>query len=363
MESAAEKLQLPYRRIDVHHHFFPPAYKAEAARRGITEEAGVRIPGWTVGSSLGVMDANGIETAVLSLSAPGVYFGHKGEAIALARLCNEYGAQLCRGHPFRFGFFAVLPMPFTQAACSEVEFALDVLGADGVVLLGSVEGIFLGDPRYDELMSELNRRRAVVLVHPNLHPSSHALDLVAPDFLLKLPCDTSRAALNLVLRGVTEQYPDIRWILSHGGGFLPYIGWRGSLVNAMPRLQDAMPLGFLTYLRRFYFDTALSTSPISMAALRELVEPDRTLFGSDFPYAPAVATTLQVQTLKQSPVWDQPVRHGIDRVHALRLFPRFSGQDEPLEGGPIHQSETLHTTARRHATRSFAASKEHLRYG
>ncbi|SOY61653.1 putative TIM-barrel fold metal-dependent hydrolase [Cupriavidus taiwanensis] len=361
MESLAEALQVRHGRIDVHHHLFPPAYKAENARRGITEEAGVRIPDWTPEQSLDVMDSNGIQTAILSLSAPGVYFGDKGEAVALARSCNDYAVELSRKHPGRFGSFAVLPMPFTHEACDEAAYALDVLGADGIVLLGSVEGHFLGDPRYDELMSELDRRQAIVFVHPNLHPSSLALDLMAPGFVLEFPCDTSRAALNLILRGVTERHPRIRWILSHAGGFLPYIGWRASLVNAMSEFQHAIPQGFLTYLRRFYFDTALSPSPISMAALRELVEPDHILFGSDFPYAPAAATSLQVRTLEGSTIWDETVRHGIDRTHALRLFPRYAGHEEPVIAAPVYEGESLGAKARRLLAKPVSAIAEHLR--
>ena len=311
-------------RIDVHHHLFPPAYMAENSRRGITHEAGAPIPDWTPQKSLDVMDANGIEAAILSLSAPGVYFGDKDGAVALARSCNEYAASLSARHGDRFGFFAVLPMPFTQEACREAVHALDELDADGVVLLGSTEGYFLGDPRYEELMAELDRREAIVFVHPNMHASSKALDLAAPGFVLEFLCDTTRAALNLILRGVTERHPRIRWILAHAGGFLPYVAWRVSLVDAVPRFREGAPEGVLTYLRRFYFDTALSPSAMSMAALRELVEPDHILFGSDFPYAPAPLTALQVQTLENGTVWNEATRRGIDRTHALRLFPKYA---------------------------------------
>lgn len=311
-------------RIDVHHHLFPPAYKAENARRGITHEAGALIPDWEPQKSLDVMDANGIQTAILSLSAPGVYFGDKDGAIALARACNEYAAGLPGQHGNRFGFFAVLPMPFTQEACREAVHALDELGADGIVLLGSTEGHFLGDPRYDELMAELDQREAIVFVHPNIHASSKGLELVAPAFVLEFLCDTTRAALNLVLRGVTERYPRIRWILAHAGGFLPYVAWRASLMDAVPQFRTGAPQGVLTYLRRFYFDTALSPSAMSMAALRELVEPDHILFGSDFPYAPASVTARQVQMLEAGTVWDEATRQGIDRAHALQLFPKYA---------------------------------------
>src|SRR4051812_8574972 len=158
----------PYR-IDVHHHLIPPAYLQAIAARGMTEVAGAPLPAWTPEKSIDLMDRFGIATAVTSIAAPGVSFGNCGEARDLARACNEFAAEMAARFPGRFGSFAVLPMPFTEDACREAAHALDVLHADGVGLLGSTEGRFLGDPQFDELMAELDRREAVVFVHPNLH--------------------------------------------------------------------------------------------------------------------------------------------------------------------------------------------------
>jgi hypothetical protein len=176
-------MNLFHGRIDVHHHLIPPAFVGAMASRGIGEVAGARLPVWTPRSSLEVMDANGIGTAVVSLSAPGVHFGGGvDQARGLARECNEFAAQMVHDYPGRFGSFAVLPMPFTQAACAEAPYALDTLKADGIVLLGSTDGKFLGDPSFEELMAELDRRGAVVFVHPNIHASSTTLGLDIPGF-------------------------------------------------------------------------------------------------------------------------------------------------------------------------------------
>jgi len=312
-------------RIDVHHHFVPPAYRAAMSRRGLTKVAGAELPGWTEKESLAVMDANAIQVALLSISAPGVYFGNLDEACSLARECNEHAAELRQRHPDRFGSFAVLPMPFTDRACSEAIHALDVLGADGIVLLGSTEGRFLGSPEFDELMAELDRRKAVVFVHPNLHRSSEEIGLIAPGFLIEFLCDTTRAALNLVLTGTMERYPNIRWILAHAGGFVPYVAWRLSLANLLPEFVSSMPAGMLTYIRRFHFDTALSPADFPQAALRELVDPSQVLFGSDFPFAPAPLTGMQCNTLEHSNVWDADARALIESGNAQRLFPRLGG--------------------------------------
>ncbi|MEX3985545.1 amidohydrolase family protein [Paraburkholderia sp. EG287A] len=310
-------------RVDVHHHFVPPVYRQAMSRHGLHKVAGAALPDWSVGASLDVMNANSIQSALLSVSAPGVYFGDVEEARKLARECNEFAAAVRDQNPDRFGSFAVLPMPFTRHACEEAAYSLDVLKADGVVLLGSTEGKFLGDPQFDELMAELDRRRAVVFVHPNLHRSSEELGLDAPGFLIEFLCDTTRAALNLILSGTLERFPHIRWILAHAGGFLPYVAWRLSLANLMPDVASKAPAGILTYIRNFYFDTALSPAAYPQAALRELVGPSQILFGSDFPFAPAPVTAMQRDTLEHSTIWDVSARTDIDRENALQLFPRF----------------------------------------
>lgn len=321
----------PANRIDVHHHLIPPAFTAAMAARGLTEVASTPLPKWTVQQSLDVMDMNGIDIALTSLSAPGVYFDSKPDAVSLARACNEFAAEMKQRHPTRFGSFAVLPMPFTAEACAEAVYALDVLEAEGVVLLGSTDGKFLGDPSFEELMAELDRRGTVVFVHPNLHATTAQIGLDTPLFMVEFLCDTTRAAVNLVLSGAMERYPNVRWILSHAGGFLPYIAWRVSLANNFPAFVERAPQGVLTYIRRFYFDTALSPSPFAMAALKQLVDPSHILFGSDFPFAPAPLVGVEVKNLEELTVFDAETMAGIDRGHALKLFPRFAKTGEAAE--------------------------------
>jgi predicted TIM-barrel fold metal-dependent hydrolase len=348
-------------RVDVHHHIIPPAFVAEADRRGIKQVAGATLPAWTPESSLEVMDANGIRTAITSLSSPGVYFGDKESAVALARACNEFAAGMRERHPGRFGNFAVLPTPFADLAAREAEYALDSLGADGVVLLGSTDGVFLGDPRYEELMAELDRRETVVFVHPNIHATSDQLGLGAPGFLVEFLCDTTRAAVNLILTGTVEKYPRIRWILAHSGGFLPFVAWRISLANSLPEYVHSAPQGVLEYIRRFYYDTALSPSPFSLASLRELVAPSHILFGSDYPFAPAPLVGVCCDTLDASPVCDEDIKRGIDRDHALALFPRLVTQSESVSPAPVHSRRDLRSRGRRLAGRLAQTMLERVR--
>jgi predicted TIM-barrel fold metal-dependent hydrolase len=348
-------------RIDVHHHLVPPPFAEAMARRGLRGVAGAPLPKWDARRSLDTMDINGIETALLALSAPGVYFGDVPEARDLARRCNEFAAETASRHPGRFGSFAVLPMPFTEHACVEATYALDTLGADGVVLLGSTEGKFLGDPCFDELLAELNKREAVVFVHPNLHSTSVSIGLDMPGFLIEFLCDTTRAALNLVLSGTMEKYPAIRFILAHSGGFLPYVAWRVSLANMMPPYDSRAPQGVLTYIKQFYFETALSPSRISMAALKELVDRTHILFGSDFPFAAAQIVSLETKTLDDSDLWDEQTKHGIARGHALSLFPRYLQQGEKAARSPAPKTMGMRARVRRAVTGPLVALIDNLR--
>jgi predicted TIM-barrel fold metal-dependent hydrolase len=172
-----------------------------------------------------------------------------------------------------------------------------VLGADGVTLLSSVDGQYLGHPDYWPLMAELNRRRAVVFVHPNLHRSAFDIQLELPGYLIEFVFDTTRAVANLISSGTMERFSDIRFILSHAGGTVPYIAWRLSLADFVLDKENKFPQGTLHYLKQFYYDTALSPSPFMLGSMRALVGVERLLFGSDFPFAPDVLVHAEVGEL------------------------------------------------------------------
>lgn len=313
-------------RIDTHHHIIPPALVAAMEARGLMQSMGRALPEWSPALSLAIMDAHDIGTAIVSLSAPGVYFGDRAAAADLARACNEYAAKMTTDHPGRFGFFAVLPMPFTDDSCAEACYAFDVLEADGVVLLGNTEGRFLGDPRFDELMAELNGRDAVVFLHPNLHPSTKMLGLTRmPGWLIEAPCDTTRATMNLILSGTLEKYPRIRWILSHAGGTVPYIAWRLALMDLLPEYSAKAPKGVMSYLRNcFYYDTALSPTSYALTPTREAAGLERIVFGSDYPFTPPEGVAMEVAALDEYTGCDAAAKAAIARGNVLKLFPRLS---------------------------------------
>lgn len=348
------------RLIDVHHQIFPPIFVDAVQRLGSGRVAGPHL-NWSVQQSLDLLEQQGVQTAITSLAAPGVFFSDAQGSAKLARECNDFAAKMMADNPGRFGNFATIPLPATELACLEAIYALDTLHADGVSLLGSNDGVFLGDPRFEELMAELDRRHATVFVQPNVHPSSQQLDLGTPPFLVETACDTTRAAVNLIFTGTLERYPHINWILANGGGFLPYAAWRISLANALPEFSELVPQGVLSYIRRFYFDTALAASIPQMAVLRELVEPTQVFFGSGFPLASAELVSSQVKMLDDSQIWTPRQRLGIQRKHALSLFPRLADKGERVIPVKTYEVESTGQWLGRMAKKPLGAIAQKLK--
>jgi predicted TIM-barrel fold metal-dependent hydrolase len=312
-------------RIDVHHHILPSEYVNALASVGVTTVGRVHFPKWSVETTLGLMDRQGIATALTSFSAPGVYFGDRAFAKDLARRCNDISARLVSDYPQRFGAFAVLPLPDIDAALREIEYAFDTLKFDGVVLLASVGDQYQGDAEFDPVYAELHRRKAVAFIHPNVPPGYTAPKLTLPAPLIDYIFDTTRAVTNLLYSGTLEKYPDISFILSHAGGAVPYLAWRIALFSGMqPGLGDRAPQGAITYLKRLYYDTALSAVPYALRSLQELVDPSHILFGSDWPFAPEPITEATVKGLSSyDDGFSEQDRAAIERGNALRLLPRL----------------------------------------
>lgn len=307
--------------VDVHHHILPKKYVSALGKSGITVAGGLPFPSWQPEDSLDVMDQNGISAAVTSISSPGIYWGDRSSAIHLARYCNDFSANLIHKYPDRFGAFAVLPLPDVKQALREMEYALDTLELDGIVLLSNVGGHYLGDPKFNELFFELNRRKAVVFIHPTQPMGTDQLKLQFPSSLIEFVFDTTRAVTNLIYSGTLERCPDIRFILAHAGGTVPYLAWRISLLQYQP--DRTMPQNAMTYLKRFYYDTALSAVPNALKSLQELAAPSHILFGSDFPFAPHTITSFSMAGLKKYQGFNSPALKAVMQGNAMKLFPRF----------------------------------------
>src|SRR5215210_4976855 len=105
------------RRIDIHHHFAPPAWVVEVKGRPLLQAANTS---WTPAKSIEDMDRGGVAAAVVSITNPGLWFGDLAATRRLARACNDYGAKLVVDHPARFGLFAAMPLPDVDATLEEI---------------------------------------------------------------------------------------------------------------------------------------------------------------------------------------------------------------------------------------------------
>ena len=311
------KTRLQPDRIDVHHHILPPVYTSALAKMGGTSAGGVPFPNWNAQNSLDVMDRNGIATAITSVSAPGIYFGDIEFSKDLAKRCNEFSANLIRDNKNRFGGFAVLPLPDVKAAVNELEYALDVLKLDGVVLLSNVGGYYPGDSKFDELYAEFNRRKAIVFIHPTVPANGKYPKMKIPTSLEEFVFDTTRAISNLILNRTLKRFPNIRFIVSHAGGTAPYIAWRMSLLDYQIHTDT------INDLKRLYYDTALSASPYALRSLQELVNPSHILFGSDYPFVPDIVARMTISGLNKFDGFDEKKLRRINKENALDLIPRF----------------------------------------
>jgi predicted TIM-barrel fold metal-dependent hydrolase len=313
------------RRIDVHLHIIPPFYQeaVQEARLGPARRAG--YPPYSPELAIEVMDANEIEVGLTSVAQPGVQFAEAAKAKTLSRRLNEHASELMARWPKRFGAFAIVPMRDIKDAVAEVEYALDVLKHHGVSLFASYGEKFLGDPAFDPVMDALNRRKAAVFIHPTLHPSSRALSLPWPAYIMEYLFDTTRAVGNLIMGGTIDRYPDIRFILPHAGGTLPYFAWRFA---STPVIDPTMPQWtreqFAEKFRHFWYDTALASGPTTMGALKTVADPAKIVFGSDWPFvqAPLVAEAIKLHTAPG--LHSEAERAAIDRGNALKLFPQFA---------------------------------------
>jgi len=303
-------------KIDTHHHYFPKVY-VDAVGWDMLAAAmpNGKAPDWSVQAALDMMDVNGIGAAILSVSAgPRIP-----NAPTLLRKCNDYGTELRSQHPGCFGLFASLPLPEVGAALEEVRYCTEQLEADGFIVFASYEERYLGDESFTPLWEELDRRKSIVFIHPSQPP--YSIPRVAPASVLEFPFETTRAATSLILSGVLSRFKNIRFILSHAGGTLPFLAPRIALsISMMPgvieRYGDPMAA-----LRSFYFDTALSAGDSTLSALVKVTDPSHILFGSDFPFAPASAIRHFGEVLEHTalPGFD---RAGVYRDNAAKLLER-----------------------------------------
>lgn len=314
--------------VDVHAHFTTPEYIASAKAAGQAEPDGMPEdfwPQWTVEEHLRLMDEAGIERSVLSLSSPGIHFGDDAAARSLAREVNEFCAGVVRKHPDRFGQFASLPLPDVDGSLAELAHAFDQLGADGVALMSNHSGIRLGDRRFEPVLAELDRRAAVVLLHPTACRGHEELSSGRPQPMIEYLFDTARTVIDFILGGSAERFPGIRLIVPHLGGVLPLLAERVELFRTLSG-APADRTTVTELLGRFYYELAGTPSHTQVTALGAIAKPDHLLYGSDYAWTPYEHAIHLLHALDKVMAGEHDDWRAVTTANAEALFSDPAGQ-------------------------------------
>jgi predicted TIM-barrel fold metal-dependent hydrolase len=314
LPSATSAQPKPHR-IDVHHHLVAPTW-LDALKTAKLDTPPMRS--WTPQHSIEDMDQAGVATAILSPTTPQVSFLPKDAAVRIARESNDYAKRLTIDHPGRFGNFATLPMPYVDESLKAIDYALDVLKANGIGMMTSYGDKWLGYPEFAPVFDELNRRKATVYTHPT--GANCCVNLVQglAESVVEYGADTTRSIANLIFSGASQRYQDISFIFSHGGGVLTAVAERLEIqmVNA-PAYKGRFTRETVDHeLRRFYYDTAQIADAVTIDALARLVPTSQIVFGTDYPYRTAAE---HVAGLARA--FHGPTLRAIERDNALRILP------------------------------------------
>jgi aminocarboxymuconate-semialdehyde decarboxylase len=316
--------------IDVHHHVIPDFYWKASSEDG-NAAGGINPPPWSLEGAIAYLDEAGIDLAVASISTPGVHLGDDAAGRILARRVNEYLAEIKRDRPDRFGGWAALPLPDVEGSLDQIEYALDVLELDGVSVMTNTDGSYLGDGRFDPIFAELQRRAAVVFVHPTASPDPIAHTLGLPDALLDYPVDTSRAIAKLHYSNTFARTPDIKYVFAHAGGTIPFVASRFAIVDEMNVIPGAQERGtFADALPRLYWDTASAFSDPVLHMLRSVTGLGNVVSGTDYPYPRDAMSIAGLRQLQYTHELDDDDRQGVLGGSAARLIPRLARVESAL---------------------------------
>lgn len=327
-------------RIDVHSHYNPPGYYADLNSVGGWDELTIfRALGhiWRPGTATAVigadevtlarrlddMDSAGIDRQVLSIGAAHPYLKNEGDAVRITRTLNDAFSALVARAPMRFASFGMVPLPHVKAALDEIDRVLEMPAFWGIAINASAQRIPIDDPRFAPIWDKLNKRRAVVYIHPG----SEICGVVgctefhlAPDFVS--PAEMAVCAGRMVATGFLEKYPDIEIILATLGGAMPFLARRfdRGLRQDYPELHEKIG-GVVRHLRRFYVDTSVTEEPVALLVAKETFGADRILFGSDYA-RPGQSTSHAVHYVENSNYLTNDEKEAILSTNASRVFGR-----------------------------------------
>lgn len=289
--------------IDIHHHaIFQNHSKV------------LNLPKWSIESDCEALERMGIVGALLSLPISG--------SSEIVRKLNTNLAELTAYDKSKYGFLASISLGDIDAAIQEVDFATDQLNADGFILPTNFKGTYLGSDTLVPLLEKLNQENAIVLVHPTA-PSGENLPTFNRDLsVYEYPLETTRSVMDLVYRDRCTQFPNIKWIISHAGGTIPYLAYRLSIAGEWNGITQS-PEQILQAIKSLYFDLALSTSPTVFSCLQNLINTDQILFGTDFPLRFETGVQRSIKELSDYDGFSASEKSKIFAGNAKRLFTRF----------------------------------------
>lgn len=321
------------KKIDVHCHYYPEGYLKELLKRGVDNTVGVplsKVKWDSLDIRLTDQEKNGIDIELLGVSSPNVYFKDKELSLSLAQMTNDELADICRKYPDRFGCLASLPLVNMQYAVDELNRAVNKLKMDGVVLGTNIDGRGLESPEFLSIFEEIQKKKVPIFLHP-MHPrGSEYMQDYQTLSIVGFVFETTLTVTKMVLSGLFERFPDLKMVLPHLGGTIPF-------------LQARIDLGFQTYeaarvsigktgklpsdyFKKLYWDTTTSY-PSSLLCTHQLVGADHILFGTDYPYTRGFRMPLSIEVIEKSDLSGEEKEKIFSR-NAMKLMPRFASSSQ-----------------------------------
>jgi aminocarboxymuconate-semialdehyde decarboxylase len=231
------------------------------------------------------------------------------------RLLNDAMADAVASSGGRLHAHATLHMGDAPAAADELARAAG-LGMTGCMLPTFFPGGDLDEPRYDAIWEAASSLRIPVVLHPTTDSPTACMFDAQPSMkgLYGRTIDTTVAATRLIAAGVFDRFPDLRLVLVHGGGFLPY--QTGRLDRELASEGRALPS---EHVRRFFYDTVLM-SPEALRFLFDLVGAGRVVIGSDYGAGPKERSGVRLTAALEATGVDEPTRELVMRDNAAALF-------------------------------------------